>query len=217
MPNLAEIRKSIGYYFTEPAIRLLSMTPVTPNTLSWAGLCLAVVTAAVISSGYLLAGGLILLFSGYFDILDGALARRTGKMTSFGGVLDSTFDRIAEALVLLGILCLFVFSGDRTLFSLLPREWSIFVVAVALLGSPLASYVRSKAETLGIQCTMGIFTRTERVIVLVLGLLTGYVIIALGMIALLSLVTAGERLFYVYRQTTKYEARNTKSETNSKH
>jgi len=203
MSNLAGIRKSTGYYLTEPAIRLLANTSVTPNTLSWAGLCLAVVTAIVISLGYLLAGGILLLFSGYFDILDGALARRTGKTTSFGGVLDSTFDRLSEAIILLGLLALFLFSANQALFTMLDREWAIFIVGVALLSSPLVSYIRSRAETLGILCQVGIFTRTERVIVLALGLLTGYVIIALGIIALLSLITAGERLYYVYRQTKK--------------
>jgi CDP-diacylglycerol---glycerol-3-phosphate 3-phosphatidyltransferase len=212
MANLAGIRKSIGYYLTEPAIRFLQRTPLTPNTLSWLGLCLSAITAAVIALGYLLAGGLLLLFSGYFDILDGALARRIGKTTAFGGVLDSTFDRIAEALTLLGLLSLFIFSGNQTQFLLLDRTWSIFLAGVALLGSPLASHIRAKAETLGIPCNTGIFTRTERVIVLALGLLSGYIIIAVGIVALFSLVTTGERLYYVY-----HKAANRDGEQDNKH
>jgi len=169
--------------------------------ITWFGLCLAVVTAVLIAIGNLLAAGLLMLVSGYFDILDGALARHTDKATRFGAILDSTLDRLSEAVVLLGILALFLITKEPNLFALIDRQWAVFLVGVTLLGSPLVSYIRARAEALGIQCQVGIFTRTERVIVLVLGLLTKQIIIALAIIALLSLITAGQRLFYVHKQT----------------
>jgi len=201
MTKLPGFRRSIAYYLTEPTVRLLAKTSITPSMITWFGLCLAVVTAVLIAIGNLLAAGLLMLVSGYFDILDGALARHTDKATRFGAILDSTLDRLSEAVVLLGILALFLITKEPNLFALIDRQWAVFLVGVTLLGSPLVSYIRARAEALGIQCQVGIFTRTERVIVLVLGLLTKQIIIALAIIALLSLITAGQRLFYVHKQT----------------
>ena len=164
------------------------------------GLCLAAGAAALIIMGQLLAAGFLVLIAGYFDILDGALARRTDQTSRFGAILDSTVDRLSEAVVLLGILALFLFTEDQSLFALLSRNWSILLIGLALLSSPLVSYIRARAEALRIECQVGIFTRAERVIVLALGLLINQVTIALAIITALSLVTAGQRLLYVRKQ-----------------
>jgi CDP-diacylglycerol---glycerol-3-phosphate 3-phosphatidyltransferase len=137
------------------------------------------------------------LLSGFFDIIDGALARKTNQVTRFGGILDSTLDRISEAAVLLGIMAFYLFNDQ--LFS----PWIILLIGLAIMGSFLVSYVRARAEALKIECQVGIFTRAERVIILALGLLLSslpYVLVgALAIIALLSIVTMIQRLMHVAR------------------
>jgi CDP-diacylglycerol--glycerol-3-phosphate 3-phosphatidyltransferase len=201
--GLNRTRKSIAYYLTVPVARLLAKTPVTPNELSVFGFLLSIVTAVLIAYGGHFIAAFVMLFSGYFDIIDGALARYKGQSTQFGAVLDSTLDRVSESVVLLGILVLFMFSREQSLFSLIGREWAVFLVGLALLSSPVVSHVRAKAEALGIECTEGIFTRTERVIILALGLLINQIVIALAIIVFFSLITAGQRLIRVRSEERK--------------
>ena len=169
--------------------------------LTWFGFLLALVTAVLIALGNLIAGGIMVLVAGYFDILDGALARRTNQASNFGAVLDSTLDRLSEGIVLLGIAALVLTTGRDSLFTLINREWAVALVVVTLIGSVLVSYIRARAEALGIECQEGIFTRTERVVVMALCLLVNQIVIALALIAVLSFVTVGQRLFHVYQKT----------------
>jgi len=196
MMRLSGVRKTLGYYFAEPVVRLLARTPITPNALTWSGFLVSVGAAVLIATGHLLAAGFVVLVAGLFDILDGALARRTNRTTRFGAVLDSTLDRAAEAALLIGILVMY--AGEQS-------TSGVLVAGVAWLGSLLVSYIRARAEALGLECQVGVFTRPERVVVLALGLLLSYfdsaLLIALIVIAVLSLVTAGQRVLYVWRQT----------------
>ena len=202
MIKLPRFRKTMGYRITEPVVQLLATMPISPNTLTWLGFLLTVGAAALVATGHLLAAGLLVLFAGFFDMLDGALARRTNRTTRFGGVLDSTLDRLSEAALLLGILVLFLLAGEEsTLFTLLAQKWSILLVGVALLVSPLVSYIRVRAEAMSLECQVGLFTRTERVIVLVLGLLINQIVIALAIIVAFSFVTVVQRLICVWQQT----------------
>ncbi len=202
MVKLPQVRKTIAYRLTEPVVRLLAATPISPNALTWLGFLVTVGAAVLIATGHLLAAGLMVIFAGFFDILDGALARRTNRTTHFGGILDSTLDRLSEAALLLGILVLFLLAEEQSaLFTLLAKKWSILLVGVALLVSPLVSYIRARAEAMSLECQVGLFTRFERVIVLVLGLLVNQIVIALAIIAVFSFVTVGQRLVHVWQQT----------------
>ena len=195
MARLAEVRKTAAHYFSQPLVRLLAKTSITPNILTWFGFLLSVGAAVLIVTEHLLAAGFTVLFAGLFDMLDGALARLTNRITRFGAILDSILDRVAETILLLGILILYV------------REQSIpgvLLVGVALPGSLLVSYVRARAEAASLECEVGLFTRGERVIVLALGLLLSQIdyalMAALGIIALFSLLTIGQRLLHVRQQ-----------------
>ena len=195
MAKLDEFRKTAADYLTRPAVRLLSKTSITPNAITWFGFLLSIEAAVLIGTGYLFAAGFLVLVAGLFDLLDGALARHTNQATHFGAILDSTLDRIAEAIILLGILILYI------------REQStlgILLVGIALPSSQMVSYIRARAEASGLECKVGLFTRGERVIVLVLGLLLSRIdyalIIALSVIVLFSLFTAGQRLLHVWHQ-----------------
>jgi len=196
MAKLSEVHKALAYRLTEPVVRFLSKTPITPSAITWFGFLLSIGAAALIITGHLLVAGFIALIAGYFDMLDGALARRTNQTTRFGAALDSTLDRLSEAVLLIGILV--HYAGEQSITGIL-------LVGAALIGSLLVSYIRARAEALGLECEVGLFTRTERVIVLVLGLLLNQIdnalIIALAIITAFSFFTAGQRLVYVWQQT----------------
>jgi len=161
--------------------------------VTWFGFLLAVIAAVLILTRHLFAAGLLVVIAGFFDILDGALARHTNQTTRFGTILDATLDRLSEGVVLLSILA-FLYANEQAVAQIL-------LVCVALLGSLLVSYLRARMEAIGIKCPVGLFTRSERVIVLALGLLLNQITIALGIIAVFSFITVGQRLLYAWKQT----------------
>ncbi len=196
--NLPEFRKNIASSLTGLIVQLFARTPITPNIITCFGFIITLGAAALIITDHLFAAGFVVLIAGFFDMIDGALARSTNRVTRFGAVLDSTLDRLSEAAIMLSIL--FIYAMEQ-------YTLGISVVSLALIGSLLVSYIRSRAEALGIECEVGIFTRAERIIVLSLGLLLSQIdyvlIILLGLIAVLSIVTINQRLLHVWRQTKK--------------
>lgn len=196
MTGLSEIRKTTAYYLTRMVARFLAKTSITPNAITWLGFLITLVATALVATRHLFVAGLVVLVAGFFDMLDGALARSTNRTTRFGAVLDSTLDRLAEAALLLGIL--FFYAGEQSVAGIL-------LVGVALLGSLIVSYIRARAEGLGLDCQVGLFTRAERVIVLAFGLLLNQfayaLTIALAIIVIFSFITAGQRLISVWQQT----------------
>jgi CDP-diacylglycerol--glycerol-3-phosphate 3-phosphatidyltransferase len=198
MADLQTARRALGRYFTDPVVHVLQKTGVTPDGLTWTGLVIATGAAVLAATGHLFAAGWVVAFSGLFDLLDGALARATGKATQFGAVLDSTLDRVEEATILIGIMVTFVVK---------PSVPGMALAGAALVGSQLVSYIRARAEGAGLKCDVGVFTRPERVAILSIGLLLASfcpaLLIALGIIAGLSWVTAGQRLYLVWVETRK--------------
>jgi CDP-diacylglycerol--glycerol-3-phosphate 3-phosphatidyltransferase len=156
------------------------------------GLLLAVGISWVLSAGYFLAGGILVLFSSAFDLLDGALARATGRTTRLGAFLDSTFDRFSEGALFLGLLAYYANLG---------ASQEVLLIGVAIVGSVTTSYTRAKAEGLGLKCDVGVFTRPERVLVLGIGLMVNQMLIALWIVAVLSNLIAWQRVLYVWQQT----------------
>ena len=191
MSKMAQVRKRVEKVCTDPVVNLLEKTGITPNTLTWIGFFIALVTAVFAALGNMPVAGLLLLFGGYFDMLDGSLARRTGKVSVFGEVLDSTLDRLSEGAVLIGILYWFTVVGS---------VWGIMLVGVTMLSSLVVSYIRAKAEIIKVECLKGLFTRPERVIALAVGFFINRLEIAIGVIAFFSMITVGQRLYHVWRQ-----------------
>ena len=194
-------RQAVADYVERPVARLFSRVGLTPNAVSLIGLAIAGGGAYVIAIGNWWAGGLIVLFAGIFDLFDGALARATGKVSDFGALLDSTIDRVSEAVVLLGLLA-FYLSKNNDLGSIL--------VYVALVGSIMVSYMRARSEGLGIDCKVGVMTRPERVAAVGIGLIVGHwvpvvVMVVLGVIGALTTVTAIHRLIHTSRMISKEE------------
>jgi CDP-diacylglycerol--glycerol-3-phosphate 3-phosphatidyltransferase len=181
----------------DPVVDLLATLGVTPTMVTVFGLLLSAVGALFAARGSLFVSGIILLVSGLCDTFDGSLARLQGTVSKFGAFIDSTGDRIME-LFYFGAL-IFYFMGHGTF-----GEIMIFVVLVALSGSLLTSYVRARAEGLGLECRVGWLERPERVTALVIGLLLGRVILVISIlfIAVMSVITVFQRILHVRRIST---------------
>lgn len=183
---------SVPRRITDPIVFLLAKAHISPNALTVAGVLGSAGAATLLARGQFLAGGIVVLAAGALDILDGALARATGQVTRFGAVFDSVMDRVSEAAVLFGLL--YYYAGRDA------REESLLAFA-ALAGSMLVSYIRARGEILGLPIREGLFTRAERVIVIGLGAIIGQVRIALWILAILTNLTALQRLYLVWRKT----------------
>ncbi|TEU16663.1 MAG: CDP-alcohol phosphatidyltransferase family protein [Dehalococcoidia bacterium] len=190
--NLIDIRHNLAYRITDPVVRLLSKSGITPNALTFINLALNIIAAYVIATGHFLLGGILVLVAGLFDLLDGALARFTKQTTRFGAILDSVVDRISEAAILCGLLIWYIPQEEASL--------EIVLILIVLIGSFLVSYIRARAEGLGWQCQVGLFTRTERVIVLAIGLLVNQIFIALCVLVVFVFITVVQRLVYLWKQ-----------------
>jgi len=189
--NLIDIRRKLANRITDPIVGTLSKSGITPNTLTLINLALNIAAAYIIATSYFLLGGVLVLVSGLFDLLDGALARFTKQSTKFGAILDSTVDRISEAAILCGLLIWYIPQG---------ANFEIVLIFVVLIGSFLVSYIRARAEGLGWQCQVGLFSRAERVIVLAIGLLVNQIFIALCVLVVFVFITVIQRLVYLRKQ-----------------
>jgi CDP-diacylglycerol---glycerol-3-phosphate 3-phosphatidyltransferase len=183
-------------------VRPLAGLGITPNTLTVIGLILSILTAVVLAKGFFLAGGLLVLFAGIFDMFDGAMARARNASTTFGAFFDSTLDRYSECIILFGLL-FFALQKPVIQERFWPyqydQSWMIILVFVATVGSFMVSYAKARAEGLGLECKTGLLARPERVVILAIGLLIGASFWALLILAIFSNVTAIERIVHVWR------------------
>jgi CDP-diacylglycerol--glycerol-3-phosphate 3-phosphatidyltransferase len=184
--------RTVPRRITDPIVAVLAKAHVTPNAVTLVGVLGAAGAAVLLARGQFLAGGIVVLAAGAMDLLDGALARATGRVTPFGAVFDAVMDRVSEAAVLFGILYYYVDrnAGQETLLAF-----------AAIVGSMLVSYVKARGEVLGITIREGLFTRAERVILIGGGSILDLVRIALWILAILANVTALQRLYLIWRKT----------------
>ena len=166
----------------EALVSALGRSPITPNQVTVVGLGLTFLAAGLVAFGHLRWAGVVLIFAGTCDILDGALARSTHASYPYGAFLDPTLDRYSEGAVYLGLAAYFVTVGGPL------QEWLVLATLAALAGSFLVSYVRARAQSLGFVCKTGLFQRPERVVVTVVGLLVGGYVLY-GVVFLLAIVT----------------------------
>ncbi|HEX6509504.1 MAG TPA: CDP-alcohol phosphatidyltransferase family protein [Chloroflexota bacterium] len=178
----------------EGIVAPLARVGIDPNVVTITGFLLNIVTAAVLATGHLSSGGALLLVSGLFDLLDGALARVEGSQSAFGAFLDSLLDRYSEATILLALIYV---------FTIRQRTADVLLVYAVAVGSLMISYARARAEGLGVEAKVGIAPRPERILILGAGLLFNpdTTVAALAILAFLTHVTALQRLYHVWRQT----------------
>lgn len=207
--NYRDYLQKLIYTLINPIIKGMIKMGITPNMVTTIGFVGNVVAAFLfihasqltpISMGFSWIGwgGAILLFSGLFDMMDGRLARLCNMSTTFGAFWDSTLDRYSELFSLFGItLYLMTASGI----------WAGVITFLALVGSIMVSYVRARAEGLGIECKVGLMQRPERVVVTALAaIITGmtsnlwWLIGGMTLIAVLANITAFWRVAHCYKQ-----------------
>ena len=194
MPSFTIVPHKVSTRITDPIVSPLAKLGVTPNMISVAGFAGNVAAGGLAAGGHFLwAGALMLIFSA-LDLLDGALARKTGTVTKFGAVFDSVLDRMSEAAVLGGLLFHYTEVGGHT--------QEIVLSYAAIVGSIMVSYVRARAEGEGLTLREGLFTRAERVILLGGALVIGHGVVlwALWVLAVLSHVTAAQRVATVWQR-----------------
>lgn len=182
-------------YVEVPGAGALHALGFTPNAVSVLGFSVSLVAAGLVGAGFLLPGGIVFLAGSILDLMDGALARVTGRVTKFGALLDSVMDRLGEAALFLGM----VIYGLRADLSDTRLFFLMVVLILALVTSQTVSYIRARGEGLGIATRTGLMTRPERVVILSLGLILGLraLEIVLIVIATVSFVTLLQRLFYI--------------------
>ena len=203
MPSLKVFRDPV-YRIIDPVTRALVRWGVHPNTISTIGFL------STVGAGYLYHldrvrwAGLLILVGGVLDIFDGRVARESGLASKFGAFYDSTMDRLSEIVVFIGLLSLYNQYGAE-----LADVWMIYVIFLAMGGSLMVSYTRSRAEALGLDCDVGFMQRAERVVLLGVGSLffglmwDGLILkIIIIILAVTSILTAGQRMVWVYQHAT---------------
>jgi CDP-diacylglycerol--glycerol-3-phosphate 3-phosphatidyltransferase len=170
----------------------LGRTGLSPNFFTWVGFLAVVANAWLIAYGDLRWAGILLIFTLSLDSLDGAVARATNQVSKFGAFLDSTLDRWAEVAIFFGMAVALHRNGDTL---------DLVLIYWAICASLLVSYTRARAEGIGVQCREGWFTRFERMVVIIAGLITEWLTLANGTIAVMASITAMQRLWLVYQHT----------------
>ena len=181
MPDLQSLRYSVrsvvSNWFERPAISLLISLKISADGATFIGLVIAVISGYYISQGQFLLGGGLVLIGAIFDLLDGGIARSTGKVTKRGALTDSVFDRVSEIVILSGLGMYYV-SAEKV------DSTAVLLAFAAIGGSLLVSYVRARAEGLGVKGTAGFLTRPERIVITVTGLVLGYPLIVLWILGI---------------------------------
>ena len=202
MPTPTDYLKKGALRAIEPAISLLARHNVSPNAITTVGTLLTIAAGVVYGTGHIMTAGWIMAATAFFDVVDGEVARRTGRSTVFGAFYDSTLDRVADGALMAGLT---VFYATN------PIHHNIYMMVICLIGiigTFLVSYTRARAESLGIDAKVGVMQRPERIVLLsapqaLFGLFwNGWVLI--GIVILLSVtswITAVQRIAFVHRFT----------------
>ena len=166
------LRGSVTKWFERPAVSFLVALKFTPSVATALGLGIALIAAYFVYQGEFFIAGFLILFSSIFDLLDGGIARATGRVSKRGAMMDSVFDRVSELAVLVGLAMYYTSGPDAD-------QLGVLLAIIAMSGSFMISYVRARAEGLGVEGTAGFLTRPERVVVMVVCLLLGYPMVSL--------------------------------------
>jgi phosphatidylglycerophosphate synthase len=174
-----------------------------PNALTVTGALVSSVAAAALATGRPVAGGLLMLAGGFFDLVDGVVARHRGIATRFGAFLDSTLDRWVDAVLMVGISVHYAREGA-------PQH--VALAGLALAAMVLVSYSKARAELVLPTFEVGLLERAERVVILAAGAIFDLLVVALWIIAVGSAITAAQRIALAYREMQRLDAADGKLE-----
>jgi CDP-diacylglycerol--glycerol-3-phosphate 3-phosphatidyltransferase len=161
-----------------------------PTLFTVLGFLTALASSFLIIKEFWFLAGVAIVLSGLFDLFDGVIARNSGRVTVFGGFLDSVLDRYSDLLFLLALLFLYLAKGEARL---------VILTAFVSIGTALIPYVRAKAESLQLPCTNGLMERAERIILLAVGIFFHWMEPVLWILAVLTHFTVLQRIYAVWK------------------
>jgi CDP-diacylglycerol---glycerol-3-phosphate 3-phosphatidyltransferase len=192
-------------------VRWLAHGHINPNILTVIGVALNVGCGLLFGMGRFFAAGITLIVANLFDMLDGQVARLSGRVTRFGGFLDSSLDRLSDMVVFVGLMVFY--ARDTPSHSTL----NVFLAGAALMGSVMVSYASARAESLIPKCDVGFLRRPERVVLFIIGALSSYpgsnnffanrMPAVLWVLAVGSYWTFAHRMYHTWRELSKVEAK----------
>lgn len=195
--TLTDWARAKGAVILAPIAQFVGRLGIHPNAITLVGMLLQVGIGVLFGFGYLRLGGVLLLIVSPVDALDGLLARTLGKQSRFGAFLDSTFDRISDASLILGLAAYDIGQGDFL---------SVALLLVAAVASLMVSYVRARAEALGFSCRIGLLTRLERIVLIGLLSAVGLHQPLVWALSVLSAFTMVQRIICIYRVSLSEDA-----------
>jgi len=184
-------------------VNRLALARISPNVLTFMGLVINIVAAILF--GYATAenqgrmffyAGLVIIGAGFFDLVDGRVARATNQVTRFGAFFDSVVDRYSDVALFFGLLVYYARAN---------RFFYLVLVAVVMMGSVMVSYTRARAESLIGTCKVGFMERPERLVLVIIGAIFNRMAPVLWVIAVLSNITVAHRIYYTYQKTKPTE------------
>lgn len=185
-------------------VRGLALSRINPNVLTFLGLLVNIGAAYLLAVGRFRSAGLVIIFAGLFDMVDGRVARATNQVTRFGGFFDSVLDRYSDLALLMGLL---VYYGT------INRPLYVVLTAIVMTASVMISYARSRAENIIPTCKVGFLERPERVVLLILGALFDRMAPVLWVIAVLGNVTVIHRMVFTWQEARHLEEAQLRAKT----
>lgn len=183
------LSSQLGHFLDKPLSPLVKRLKINPNIITFAGFLITTIAAITIPYN-LKFGGILILCGGLFDMLDGILARVNRRTTDFGAFLDSVLDRYSDSFLLLGFSWYFLKSGSTS---------GMFLSLGTMIGTLIISYTKARAEGLGKNCHIGLLERPERIILMILGALTGWVLPIMWIMLVLTHITVIQRIYHVWK------------------
>jgi CDP-diacylglycerol---glycerol-3-phosphate 3-phosphatidyltransferase len=196
-------------------VRWLASGHINPNVLTVIGVGINVGCGLLFGFGLFFEAGIALIVANLFDMLDGQVARLSGRVTRFGGFLDSSLDRMSDMVVFVGLMVFY--ARDTPLHSTL----NVFLAGAGLMGSVMVSYASARAESLIPKCDVGFLRRPERVVLFIIGALSTHpgssnffanrMPAVLWVLAVGSYWTFAHRMYHTWRELAKVEAQKTEN------
>jgi CDP-diacylglycerol--glycerol-3-phosphate 3-phosphatidyltransferase len=196
---MERIREFLGKWVRRgfsPLLTVLERLGVTPNHITIVAFLINVGAAVLVVVGHYYWAASVFIGASLLDLVDGSLARRTGKSTPFGSFLDSTLDRLSEGVI---------FAAIAYRLALDHRNVDVALVVLALLGSVTVSYTRARAESLGVECKVGLASRFERIVLICVGLYLDVLRYVIYVMLALTMLTVIQRVVHTYRQLASKE------------
>lgn len=207
MPSPTDYVKNTALRVVDPVVGFLANHGVSPNSITTVGTLCTIAAGVVYGTGHIMTAGWVMGLTALLDVLDGEVARRSGRTTVFGAFYDSSLDRVADGALMAGLTVFYATNAVHR------NVYMVVICLVGIIGTFLISYTRARAESLGIDAKVGLMQRPERIVLLsapqaLFGLFwNGWVLI--GIIILLTAtawITAVQRIAFVYHATLKMDS-----------